>query len=72
MFDKLFDIPAETKKTLIETGKKFALEIGCHIYEVSIHIRYAKDGNPYYQLYHIDTVNKKSVKVRDVKLDEIV
>lgn len=72
MLDKIFDIPAETKKTLIESGKNFALEIGCHIYEISIHIRYAKDGNPYYQLYHIDTVNKKTIKVRDVKLDEII
>lgn len=72
MFDKLFDIPAETKKTLIDTGKKFALEIGCPIYEVSIRIMYAKDGNPYYRLYHIDTANKKNIKVRDVALDEIV
>ena len=70
--DKLINVPARTKKTLINAGKKFAQEIGCPIHEVSVRIRYAKDGNPYYQLYHIDVVNRKNIKVRDVELDEIL
>jgi hypothetical protein len=72
MLDKLFDIPAETKKTLISSGKKFAQEIGCPIEDVCIRIRYAKDGNPYYELYHNDSSLKKNIKIRNVHLDEII
>ena len=75
MFDKLFDIPAETTKTLVSSGKKFAQELECEVFEVQIRIMYARDGSPYYLLYKVvdnGMGGKKWEKVRAVKLDEII
>ena len=70
--EKLIDVPGRTRKTLIHAGKKFAHEMGCPIHEVVVKIMYAKDGNPHYQLWHSDTASRRTVKVRDVGLDEIL
>ena len=74
MFE-LFDISAQTTKTLIASGNKFAKELGVEVYEVQIRILYAKDGSPYYLLYKaVDNGfgGKKWEKIRAVKLDEII
>lgn len=66
------DVHKETTETLIDSGEKFSQELNCPIEEVCIRIRYAKDGKPYYELFHIDTANKRSIKVRDAKLEEVI
>lgn len=66
------DVHEEVTDALVNAGIKFANEIGCPVEEVCIRIRYARDGYPYYELYHVDTKMKKNNRVRDAKLEEII
>jgi hypothetical protein len=65
------NVPKETTKKLVAAGQKFAQEVNIPIWEIEIRIMYAKDGNPYYELFRNSPGIGKKI-VRRVHIEEIV
>ena len=61
-----------THEILVECGARYAQEIDCPIEEVNLRIRFAKDGQPYYELFRMNGLTRKNEKIKDIHLSDII
>ena len=70
MFEALFNVNKAVTEKLTNAGKKFAIEFDVPVHEINVRIKYAKNGDPYYGVYHV--TKEATKKLRDVQLAEII